>query len=1256
MLSHFTNQYQLSKTLRFELKPVGETLKHIELKGLLAQDETRSQEYQEIKIIIDKYHKAFIEEALHDVSLSKLAEYETAFFDKNRDEKAFEKLQDALRKEIVMQFKKDAHYATLFKKELIKADLQNWQELSDAEKELVSHFDNFTTYFTGFHENRANMYTDEAKHSSIAYRIIHENLPIFLTNKKLFEIISQKAPQLAQETQDALLEHLNGAIVADMFELSYFNRLLSQSHIDLYNQMIGGVKKDELKIQGFNEKINLYRQANGLSKRDLPNLKPLHKQILSDRETLSWLPEAFENYEELVQGVQAYFNSEVLTFECCDGKVNLLEKLPELLNQIQDYDLSKIYFKNDVALTSASQAIFKDYRIIKEALWEVNKPQKSKDLAADEEKFFNKKNSYFSIEQIDDALKEAKLFASMMAYFQSESSKTIEQIQVAYAQWKQNTSNKELLKAFLEVLLSYQRLLKPLNAPNDLDKDVAFYVYFDTYFASLSGIVKLYDKVRNFMTRKPYSLEKFKLNFENKGDFLGGWVDSHTENSDNGTQAGGYLFRKKNHIGEYDYYLGISKDTKLFRSHLQNEIQEEDKSEFERLDYYQLKSASVYGNSYIGGSYDEDKKMLLKSIYKFAENNHPLKADFDKYIASQKGDNQPTPNGMINIVVEKYPQLMQELVKNEEFEAANKMVIERLKQTILSLHRVPKSQDYRDKVFSLFIEPIQIIEELSKEKSFFYFHVSDNEFKSALARDEKPLLLFKITNKDLSFADSFASGKRKSRGTENLHTLYFKALMSGNQNVYDIGTGEIFFRKKSIEYSEERLKKGHHFDDEKKLKDKFAYPIIKDRRFAFDKFQFHMSIIQNYMYPKQPKGFEEKVNLAIHDADNIKVIGIDRGERHLLYLSLIDSNGKIIFQETLNSIVNTFNNEPIDYHSKLDAKEKDRDKARKEWGVVENIKELKEGYLSHVVHKIATLIVEHGAVVAMEDLNFGFKRGRFKVEKQVYQKFEKALIDKLNYLVDKKKQPDELGGILNALQLTNKFQSFEKMGKQNGFLFYVPAWNTSKIDPVTGFVDLFDTRYASVEKSKAFFAKFKTIRYNEAKDYFEFAFDYNDFTDKAKDTRSEWTLCTYGERIVSFRNAEKNHQWDSKTLHLTTEFKNLFGSYTGDLKATILAHDDKEFFEKLLRLLRFTLQMRNSITGTDIDYLVSPVADEQGNFYDSRKADASLPKDADANGAYNIARKGLMLMRRIQKAEDPKKVNLAISNRDWLRCAQGLEK
>ena len=62
-LSEFTNLYSLQKTLKFELKPIGKTLQHIEEKGLLKEDENRAKDYQVVKKIIDRYHKVFIEEA-----------------------------------------------------------------------------------------------------------------------------------------------------------------------------------------------------------------------------------------------------------------------------------------------------------------------------------------------------------------------------------------------------------------------------------------------------------------------------------------------------------------------------------------------------------------------------------------------------------------------------------------------------------------------------------------------------------------------------------------------------------------------------------------------------------------------------------------------------------------------------------------------------------------------------------------------------------------------------------------------------------------------------------------------------------------------------------------------------------------------------------------------------------------------------------------------------------------------------------------
>lgn len=61
-------------------------------------------------------------------------------------------------------------------------------------------------------------------------------------------------------------------------------------------------------------------------------------------------------------------------------------------------------------------------------------------------------------------------------------------------------------------------------------------------------------------------------------------------------------------------------------------------------------------------------------------------------------------------------------------------------------------------------------------------------------------------------------------------------------------------------------------------------------------------------------------------------------------------------------------------------------------------------------------------------------------------------------------------------------------------------------------------------------------------------------------------------------------------------------------------------------------------------------------FYDSRVkySDAVMPCDADANGAYNIARKALWAIDVLKNTDDSAldKAKLAISNSDWLEYVQ----
>ena len=85
--------------------------------------------------------------------------------------------------------------------------------------------------------------------------------------------------------------------------------------------------------------------------------------------------------------------------------------------------------------------------------------------------------------------------------------------------------------------------------------------------------------------------------------------------------------------------------------------------------------------------------------------------------------------------------------------------------------------------------------------------------------------------------------------------------------------------------------------------------------------------------------------------------------------------------------------------------------------------------------------------------------------------------------------------------------------------------------------------------------------------------------------------------------------------------------------------------------------MRNSVTGsTDPkdDYVISPVKNANGTFFDTRENINSLPKNADANGAYHIALKGLMILKKndLVTNEKDRESLTTILNQDWFKFVQ----
>jgi len=1286
----FTNLYSLTKTLRFELIPKGKTLENIEKNGIISQDERRAGEYKKVKKIMDECHKDFIEEGLEDFSFNEnsLQEYENLAKITNKDEKQkkdFENIQSRLRKEIVKTF----DTKRLFGKELIQEDLCKFLEKTDLTefykkentnkeecKRLVSNFSKWTTYFKGFNENRKNMYSDEEKSTAIAYRLVNDNLPKFIGNILVFE----KTKDKIQDNFGVLKNELGlSEGLGHYFDLNNYNKFLSQSGIDLFNTVIGGrTTHDGTKIKGLNEYINLYNQTQTNKNDKLPKFTPLFKMILSDRTTLSWLPEQFENDNDVLDAINDFYRS-IAEEKSLDGQT-VLEQLKGLLREIKPafFDLSKIYLRNDTGLTSISKKFLGRWDEIQKAVEAKYEETHPKGKTKSQEKYDEEKEKHFkrfdsiSLKFINECTgKNVENYFAELNEEKDENENIITKslfdiiadgynaveglLNTKYPADKslaQDESNVKKIKGFLDGIMELLHFTKPLcGKGNETDKDEKFYGEFLVLFEKLRTITKLYDKVRNHMTKKSYSTEKVKLNFGNYA-LCDGW-DKNKEQTNTAI-----LLRK----GEYFYLAIMNYSEKTIFDNA--ETPGDGELFYEKIDYKffpdaskmipkcstQLKDVKKHFQKESNDISISDKFVTPLTISKRVYDlNNMVYDDTSKQIVIKNNNDDKRPK----LFQSKYL----ELTKNQKVygEALKdwidfcKMFLAKYESTAIYNFK------FKNKTFDSLDKFYRYINTVTYEIRFR--NISEKYIHQLV--EENKLYLFQLYNKDFS---------EYSKGTPNMHTLYWKELFSVENFkniVYKLnGEAEIFYRKRSINYSDEILKKGHHYEELKdKIKDKKTgkfYPIIKDRRFAFDKFQFHCPITLNF----KASG-NEYINEDVNDfikKDGIKhIIGIDRGERHLLYVSVIDLNGNIKEQFSLNEIVNEYdgNEYKTDYHKLLDNKGDNRTKQRKEWQTIENIKELKNGYLSQVVHKISELMVKYDAIVVLEDLNLSFMRGRQKIEKSVYQQFEKKLIDKLNYLVFKKKNKNEIGGTLNALQLTSKFKSFKDIGKQCGFLFYVAAWNTSKIDPSTGFVNMFDCRYENVDSAKAFFSNFCDIRYNKEKCYFEFIVDnYSKFNSKAIGTRKDWIICTNGERIRTYRNQDKNNQWDNERIVLTDEFKKLFTEhkidFNSDLKTKILAQTEKSFFNDILHLFKLTVQMRNSITGTDTDNMISPVANEDGKFFDSENpiSATTWPENADANGAYNIARKGLILVEKIKNADNLKKINLTITNKEYLQFVQ----
>ncbi|MFH1188265.1 MAG: type V CRISPR-associated protein Cas12a/Cpf1 [bacterium] len=1286
----FTNQYALSKTLRFELVPVGNTQKILEDENVFEKDRIIREKYEKTKPYFDRLHRAFIKGSLAGKKIEGLDEYFDVFekYQKNKKDKNIKKDFDTKIKELRQNLNNHFNTQELFSESVfgllkekygseedsfIKDEQENFILNNKGEK--VSIFDEwkgFTGYFTKFQETRKNFYKDDGTATAVVTRIVDDNLYRFCENLQLFKSIKNKIN--FEEVGKTF-----GVKLEDIFTIESYNQYLLQDGIDIYNTILGGkTLENGEKVKGLNEIINKYRQDHKGEK--IAFFKTLDKQILSDKERPDFI-ESIKDDGELLVKLKEFHNS-------AEEKTAVLKKLfGEFVENTSAFDLTKIYISKEgmnTILLKWMDSEGKDN--FERILFEQNKKEKlikfDKDtnaykfldfialsylqIALVEGDFEHKeiwKEKYYRSEENRNAFIDKnshislwQQFLQIFAYefgslfkhtYQKTNDGKVTVIDEGYDIYKESfeklidrdqanfavtADDKLIIKNFVDNTLWIYQMAKYFAIEkkrkwlgSDYETDANFYEHIKYGFRSIfyadayKRIVKERMLLQSYLTQKPYSTDKWKLNFENPT-----LVDGFDKNKEADNSA--VILR-----GDDYYYLAVMKkgNNKIFDDRNKKSFLENiENGKYEKMVYKLLPGAS---------------KMLPKVF--FSQKNIDYYAPSDR-IFEIRNCASHTKNG-----------IPQKGFKKKEFNINDcHEIIDFFKQSI------SKNDDW--KCFNFQFSDTKKY----KDTSDFYREVEDQGYKISFEEVSKhyiknknnagELFLFKIHNKDWNLKDG-----TKKAGSKNVHTLYFEQVFSDENKKSNFpiklnGEAELFYRPKT---------------DEQKLgykPDSKGNKVVNHKRYADNKTFFHVPITLNRT-ALRARYFNQKINEFLVGNPGINIIGVDRGEKHLIYYAGIDQQGNLLKNKEGNTVLGSLNTiNGVDYHRKLEERSKIREKARQDWQEIENIKDLKKGYISLVIRKLADLIVEHNAILVFEDLNMRFKQIRGGIEKSVYQQLEKALIDKLNFLVNKEeKDPEQAGHLLRAYQLTAPFTTFKDMGKQTGIMFYTQASYTSKTCPECGFRP--NVRWDGADLIKKFEDKKIDIVYTGK--HFTISYLLSDFIKDQNPSKRNNILFAGKKKKEEFvLNTQKamRYKWYRRALHdislnkgeekmksqtetgmiiqynITDCLKGLFERSGIDYNSNIVEQIKnkreelpKKFYDNLSFYLHLLTNTRSSISGIEVDHINCPHC---GFHSDSGFKGAQF--NGDANGAYNIARKGILVLKKIKQY---KKINSGLEKMNW---------
>lgn len=371
--------------------------------------------------------------------------------------------------------------------------------------EIALDASKMSTYYKKLFEQLQYAFDTSGKSGTIARRLVNDNLPKYMAN---YYTLTRLHELIDDESKSKLINALDDYNPISSLAPVFFTETLTQNSIDKYNEVIGH----------YNQMINLHNQnvqkSNRLKKLYMLYSLPLFasKSAIVDT-NINDVEDVFNETENIFDFATAYindFNKNAVTM--FDPESFGSHLIPKKSLDI----LGKVLYGN------------KHKKVIRKALeayvYEHKSAKIKRELFCGDKEMKDYGTEAYYVQDIVAALEEYSLsdehkFVNEVAiydYFKTASVELVAKIKTKYEPIQKivrersySREDNRLIREFYDCVRSFKDIYYPLLNNEDTDFANAIRSVIDDYYCC----VKLYNNVRNYLTKAPFSKAQYQLPF-----------------------------------------------------------------------------------------------------------------------------------------------------------------------------------------------------------------------------------------------------------------------------------------------------------------------------------------------------------------------------------------------------------------------------------------------------------------------------------------------------------------------------------------------------------------------------------------------------------------------------------------------------------------------------------------------------------------------------------------------------------------------